>query len=281
MSDPSRESRERQYEIRREISIEIPGTLHAPGDRPIQLEIDAKPRKLGKDHRVLVCVHGSHSSGFEYADVAAALGSSGESVARISTSRHHDFNPTGEQPFASDDGSDYRTTGFQGKTYSMEVEDVRRALKELVQRSEEWFGVPANRLRFDLLGTSLGATIVAELAEEFGAQTDQLILASPPSHVEEPGVSVLDTFPNPEVFLGPLAAFSGEVTVVRGEQDPLISHEDTQAYVQASPSATFVEIPGAGHTFGLFDFEQTDAQRAQTREAFINLLQNRLNSSLQ
>ncbi len=278
MSDPSREAMERQFESRRDISVEIPGTLNAPGDRPIQLEIDAKPRKQGKDHRVLVCVHGSHSSGFEYVDVAEALGTSGESVARISTTRHHDFDPTGAQPFASEDGNDYRATGFQGKTYGMEVEDVRRTLEELVQRSDELFGVPASRLRFDLLGTSLGATIVAELSREFRARTDRLILASPPTHVEEPGVSVLDTFPETKAFLQPLELFPGKVTVIHGEQDLVVSKEEAQAYAQAAMGASFVEMPGAGHTFGLFDFEQSGEQRAQTREAFINLLRVQLDS---
>ncbi|MFA4845007.1 MAG: hypothetical protein WC654_00405 [Patescibacteria group bacterium] len=278
MSDFSREALDQQFESRRHTSFDISGTLYAPGDKPIHLEIDAKPRKLNVDHRVLVCIHGSHSSAFEYADVAEALGTSDESVARISTSRHHDFDPMSNQPFASEDGNDYRTTGFRGKTYEMEVEDVRKAIRELVQRSEEWFGVPASRLRFDLLGTSLGAVIAAELSAEFGSQIDRLVLASPPSHVEKSSVTLLDTFPSRETFLEPLASFPGKVTVMRGGMDSLVSNEDAQAFVHASSHARFVELPDAGHTFGLFDFEQPQEQRERTRQTFLNLLRTQLDS---
>lgn len=261
MPDPSRENTELAFEARRQIHLEIPGTLCAAGDLPVRVEIDAKARKIGKDSRVLVCLHGSHSSAFEYADVADALGDSSESVVRITTSRHKDFDPGGEEPFMSENGDDdFMTAGFAGKTYDMEVEDVRRAIDAILGRSEELFGVSHDKVRLDILGTSLGATIAAQLSSRYNGSTDRLILASPSSKVpsDDPSVRkpILDSIPDSAAFLGPFSVFKGKVVVIRGDRDEVTSEDEAQAFQSVAQSVRRVTIPGAGHTFGLFDFEQ-------------------------
>lgn len=274
MPDPTRENPELAYESRRQIHLELPGTLCAPGDLPVRVEIDAKARKIGKDARVLVCLHGSHSSSFEYSDVAETLGDSTESVVRITTSRHDDFDPDGDLPFmAEGDGPDFMTTGFAGKTYDMEVEDVRRAIDAVLDRSQELFGVSRDKVRLDILGTSLGATIAAQLSSRYNDSTDRLILASPSAKVpsDDPAARkpILDTVPDSVAFLDPLSVFKGKTVVIRGDRDEVTTEDEAQAFQSVAQNVRRVTIHGAGHTFGLFDFEQGEEERERNRQSFL------------
>jgi pimeloyl-ACP methyl ester carboxylesterase len=252
--------------------IEIPGTLHGEGDLPVGIEVHAKPAKPGEAHRVLVCIHGSHSSSFEFADVVDAMAEGGESVATIDTSRHHMYDPASGQAFEGD-SKDYRSSGFAGKTYEMEAEDVRAAIAALLERSQELFGVPPENLRLDILGVSMGANIAAEMAGKFGEKVDGLILASPPAALaaDDPARQrpVLDTFPEPERFLAPLGNFPGEVTIIRGADDQAVKESDAAKFAAASAHLKKnVTIAGAGHTFGLFEFGQDEAERNLARLRF-------------
>ena len=262
--------------------IEFPGTLHEEGDEKIRVDIDAKPLTKNSAPRLLVCVHGSHSSGFEYEDVATALESSPVNVARITTSRHGDFDPTAGEPFFAEDGQDFMTRGFVGKTYDMEIEDVRRALQGLLDRSNELFGVPKEKLRLDIIGTSLGATIVSQLLGEFGSSVDLAILASPAAEIppEDPTANrpILDTFPSQDAFLEPLKYYEGRVVFIRGERDVVIPESEVKKYRDAAPDAQYIVIDGAGHSFGLFDFEQSEEEQGKARSAFVAKMQEVLGS---
>ncbi len=281
MSDPSRENPEIQFESRRKIQLEIPGTLCAPGDLPVRVEIDAKARKIGKDARVLVCLHGSHSSSSEYVDVAEALGDSSESVVLVTSSRHENFDPDGEKPFMSEDGGDdFMTSGFAGKTYDMEVEDFQRAIDAVLDRAPELFGVSRDKVRLDILGTSLGATIAAQLSSRYNESTDRLVLASPSAKVpsDDPAARkpILDSVPDSVAFLGPLSVFKGKTVVIRGDRDEVTTEDEAQAFQSVAQSVRRVTIPGAGHTFGLFDFEQGEEEREQNRQAFLKIVREAL-----
>jgi pimeloyl-ACP methyl ester carboxylesterase len=254
--------------------MEIPGTLNAPGDLPVRLDLDLVPKQQATA-RLLVCIHGSHSSGHEMQDVARAVAGK-MSVARITTSRHQDFDPASGQPFvAPGSEDDYMTTGFAGKTYEMELEDVRRAIEHVLGQSEQLFGVPREQVRIDLLGSSLGANLAAEMIGRLPGQVDRLVLAAPPAELGNEDLAdkpLLDSFPVRERFLGPLKRFQGEVTLIRGSEDHVVPESAVDEYAAAAQSAKRITIPGAGHSFGTFDFEQSEAEREAARAAYLKVV---------
>lgn len=103
-----------------------------------------------------------------------------------------------------------------------------------------------------ILGESFGAGVAAEIAKRHPGKVAGLVLITPWDSLAN---VVNAIFPVPLSFLlierfdtvDALAGYRGNVVIVAAERDEVLPVGHARALAKATPSATYFELPGAGH----------------------------------
>ncbi len=212
-------------------------------------------RKAPSD-TVLVCIHGLYGEagdkGSKSVQLGHAMQDSVRGVAYITTSR--DWSVYGV--------ADDRAAAFAEKTFAEERADVCDVINVMCQQSRELFGVDPDRLRLQLVGNSMGGTLVSLIAADYPMVQKIALCGSgiQPSSKTEP---ILSTYPVKSEIAQAASRFVGDVLHMRGGNDTTVSVSSQEALVATFIRARRVKsvvIDGANHNFSsIFGKNKTKA----------------------
>jgi dienelactone hydrolase len=132
---------------------------------------------------------------------------------------------------------------FDGKTFSMELDDVRNVYKYI-----------RNTLRPEsiyVLGFSVGGTIAMILSSEISTINKLCVVGSAIS-TKRPHLPVLTGYPTKEWILKRVASYSHDIKIMQGRRDTVVSLDDAEEVFHAlrSPAhASFERFARADHMF--------------------------------
>lgn len=141
--------------------------------------------------------------------------------------------------------ADWVKDTFRDKFFEDEKEDFRRGCNVALQHVIKQLAGKRN-VELNMLGSSLGGTIAAQLSQEFKPRG--LIINAAPLHLAADHrlkALIGPRPPTPEQILENITA--QRVLVVRGSQDAAVSREENEAYAKAHPNGRYVEIDGLEH----------------------------------
>ena len=142
---------------------------------------------------------------------------------------------------------------FIGKSFSDELEDARRVLKDVIENSESRFGIKKEDLQITFNGNSLGGVIAFYLANEF-SEVKNIVSVGTGLRLEIKDVPILDTFPNPEDLKEKLQKFHGKYLMVYGTEDDVFIEQSFFDFINTVGSneedKSSIQLIGVDHTFG-------------------------------
>lgn len=228
----------------------------ANGDRNIYGVLSRPGRGTGKQPLLIVShgFNGSHQFGKNYFNL---------------------LNELGYQCYAFDFGCGSLGSRTDNNTMEMSILDECRDLKAVIDYFRNSPDVDPDRIV--MLGESQGGLISALVANEMPDAVSRMILVFPafcipddwnqryPDIKEIPDTTWLWDVPLGRRFFTEIRdmnvftdmeRFDGKVLIIQGDEDPIVSLEDSQRAVGLYQNAHLHIIPGAGHGFKPDEFEE-------------------------
>ena len=224
----------------------------SPESNPLPLMVDVRfpsEEVMNNDEiTVIASLHGQAADAGFSNDIFTALQEQAIVVAPT-TSRKTIFNPEENPNFDA-----WKTESFKGKNYADEVQDFQDGIDMGLEHIKDF--TKGKKIKLVFMGDSLGAAMAADLAGKYSP--DQIILLAPSLDLtplkEEPLIG--PDIPQPDQLISNTS--KSDVTVIRGTEDPFIPKEMAEQYTKKS--GHFIDIEGAGHTFGQIPFLPGDSQ---------------------
>lgn len=113
---------------------------------------------------------------------------------------------------------------FIGKTFSMELEDARRVIKDTIENSELLFWVKKETLKITLNWNSLGWILAFYLASEF-PQVENIVSVWTGLRLDIKDVPILDTFPDISELWPKISNFKWKYLMNYGTEDDVFTEQ--------------------------------------------------------
>ena len=235
------------------VSHEISGTY---GDGIIKVNTF----KLPENNRVTVNIHGTfgrmNGGNDKYRLFAESLVENKASnvVLYESSRKDVEIDPTITDRYKQ------KQAKFIGKTFSDELEDARRVLRDIVENSESRFGIKKEDLQLTLNGNSLGGILAFYLADEF-PEVKNIVSVGTGLRLEIKDVPILDTFPEPEELRAKLSNYQGKYLMIYGTEDDVFTEQGFFDLINtvgvSDENKSSVRLIGVDHTFGKINDEES------------------------
>lgn len=133
---------------------------------------------------------------------------------------------------------------FVGKTFEQELQDVKDTLNLLIDQCESLFDVKENKLKFLLLGNSLGGTIATCLSDYFDYIPKIIVAGSGTRTVFDSNITEAE-------ILKSASKFKGKFLLLQGSKDETVPLKAGDALLSGYKNASTkkIIIEGANHNF--------------------------------
>ena len=232
------------------VKSEITGAFRG---EPIAVEYYEVP----KSNKLVVNIHGTfgemHWSTGKYSDFARSIVEQ-ELASTVLYSSSRDWKKAREL----DKSYESKIATFQGKTFSDELEDARRVVREVISQAKknlpEW-----EILEVTLHGNSLGGILAFYLAQEF-SEISGIISVWTGLRTERWSVPILDTIPNVEELRKILWMYVGKFIMQYWTLDDTFSEEAFQTFYEAvwTQQKSSIEYTWVDHWFKTINGEASE-----------------------
>lgn len=194
-----------------------------------------------KTANVLVNIHGVYG---QSGDVGSKSRKLAELVSKMGLSHVVLINSSRNWKVFEDGNWNKMKEAFAGKTFEQELQDVKDVLNLLLDQSGSLFNVSENKLKFLLLGNSLGGTVATCLSEYFD-HTPKIIVAGSGTR------TVFESKITEDNILKSASKFKGKFLLLQGSKDETVPLKAGDALLTGYKKASTkkIVIEGANHNF--------------------------------
>ncbi len=224
--------------------------------------IASKSKK--KTTNVLINIHGLYGLSGDNGSKSKKLA---EKVTRSGIAHAVMFNSSRDWNIFEDGNWDKQKKAFEGKTFDQELQDVIDTVELIIDQSKDIFDIPSDKLRFFIVGNSLGGTLSTCLDGYF-KYIDKIVLA---------GSGTRTVFPSElteKEILNKASKFKGGVLLLQGSKDDVVPLEAGDALLAGYKKAKTRKqtIDGANHQFSKIDGKNKSKAYQLYIEAIIKFL---------
>jgi dienelactone hydrolase len=167
--------------------------------------------------------------------------------------------------FVFDDDMDYaaRQEAFKDKTFAEELEDLRRVIAYVRERSQAEFGIAPKDLKLYLHGNSLGGTIIVTSVKDIPG-VEKVSLCGSGCGTNGSTKPILSTMYDEVAILAGITDYTGELQLLQGSADTVVPRESGWKIIQHATKthAKVIVVPGANHNFSKLN--GVSSQEAET-----------------
>ncbi len=223
-----------------------------------------------KTSNILINIHGLYG-------MSGDSGSKSKKLAEIVTKKGLAnavlFNSSRDWSIFPEDGTwEKQKKAFEGKTFDQELQDVKDTIDLLIDQSLYLFGIKQEKLRFFIVGNSLGGTL-ATCLDDYFKYTEKIVLAGPGTR------TVFPSDLTEKQILNKARKFKGEVMLLQGSKDETVPLEAGTLLLFNYKNAKTVKqiIEGANHSFSKINGKNKRLAYKFYIDSVLKFLQNKAN----
>ena len=235
--------------------------------------------KIENNPNVTINIHGTFGSmnggSGKYRNFAETLATDWASnvVLYESSRKQAEIDPT------TTDRYKQKQAKFIGKTFSDELEDTRRVLRDTIENSSSLFGIEKKDLIITLNGNSLGWILAFYLAQEF-SEVKNIVSVGTGLRLEIKDIPILDTFPEFSELKEIIQAFRWKYLMIHGTEDDVFTLQSFVDLIDLVGSEekdkTKIELTWVDHTFGKLNGEESTLPFKRVTDEVCNLLKEEI-----
>lgn len=172
-----------------------------------------------------------------------------------------------------------RQESFKEKTFTQELNDLKKVIDYIIDNSEKLFGIKKKNLILNLHGNSIGGTIILMLTKYF-PYIRKISLCGTGCGRGTANRPIQSTTPDESILLDSISKYSGELFLLQGSKDNIVPLESGIKILNHAKRAKIIhrEIEGANHNFSkINEVETREATNIFVNEIF-DFLKNKTHS---